>query len=179
MSFTCATVGNSNSTQTILQGDPARVYTLTLRIRGVFGQKTYTGGVDILKYVNVGGSPAADNQDVVSLHISNPDTMYYLNKGNSAIDYNTAYDYLLTIQAVGNATLTLNINNQDNVQWKGDVNGNYIDVPGLGTYQGIFVQLTTEPSEPIVEYITRTGAGSRGWLWSGFIDNVYAKQADR
>jgi len=164
-----------------LTADPLVVYKLGLRVRGVIDLKTFTGSTPVQKYVVSGGTPAVDNRTVVSLIITNPSITYYLNVSPTAVvpDYNVPLDYTLDVLIRGTATATLKIDNIDSIQFRGDVNGGLIDHEPIGLYDGIWLRVDTEPSEPLVEYSVATGGGIRGWLWSAFGENVYGIKAEK
>lgn len=181
MSFIVTTATQSHQVATTLTGAAGTTYRLGLRIRGVVDLKAYTGATPVRKYVVSGGTPAVDNNTVVSLIVSSPSITYYLNATSDLVvpDYNIPIDYVLDVAAVGNATLTLKVDNIDLRQYRGDSGGALIDHPPLGVYNGIWLRLDTEPSEPIVQYDVVTGGGIRNWLWSAFVENVYGIKADK
>ena len=181
MSYLVSTAIQSHEVTATLTGAVGTTYRLGVRIRGVIDFKSYTGGTPIQKYVQLGGTPAADNNTVASLVVSSPAATYYLNVSPNLVVplCNFPVDYVLDILAVGNATIKLKVDNIDLRQYRGDAGGLLINQPPLGIYDGIWLRADTEPSEPLVEYTVTTGAGIRGWLWSAFAENVYGNKADR
>lgn len=181
MPFLVTTAIQSHEVIVTLTGTVGVTYKIGLRVRGVVDLKSYTGGSLVQKYVLSGGTPVVDNNTVVSLIINSPAATYFLNVSPELVvpTHNVPLDYTLDVLARGDATLTLKVDNKNFAQYRGDVDGSLIDHDPVGVYDGIWLRVDTEPSEPLVEYTVMTGGGIRGWLWSAFAENVYGIKADK
>ena len=98
----------STTVTTKLTGDTNTVYNVTLRFRGIFEMKTYSGGTPAGSFFQIGGTPASDPWNVYELVISSPYQTYFLNRGTSGVYTIQSADYTETIPIAGGATVTLN-----------------------------------------------------------------------
>src|SRR5262249_33593806 len=64
----------------ILEGDPAILYDVTLRMRAVIEPKDYDGGESNAHW-NEGGTPVPDDRNVAYLSVDNPSRLIYVNAG--------------------------------------------------------------------------------------------------
>ena len=149
--YTC---GGVTTTTVTIPGDPNTTFNVTLRLRGVVEQKTITGGVLVAGTVGattlgmmLGGTPAGDSRNVISLAVSNPSQTYYLNNGTSGVFIVYAIDYTVTIPMVGGSTITLKIDSVDNQELINAAStGGPLTIPGISTptpqpYAGQFVTM--------------------------------------
>lgn len=175
------TESRSKTSTATFNGVVGVTYDVLLRVRAVVGLKTYTGGTPVRPYVVDGGTPAADNADVVRLTISNPSKVYHLNAGVSdSPAYNVALDYGLVVRITHGATVTLFHDNIDYRQYKGGPADEVLTAGGLSMANfATWVQIDLDATTDLVTYTVRRGAGVRGWLWSAFGENVYGVKADR
>ena len=140
----------------VLDGDPDKVYNLTLRFRGFVEPKNYTGGTNDGKWFQIGGNPVTTGTsigesayNIYKLSVSDPQQDYYLNRsGHAAANgYPFAYaiDYMATIPMRGNATVTLSANNSDGYE-VANFTGNIVrDVePYPLPFAGQFIQMDVE-----------------------------------
>ncbi|MBW2456763.1 MAG: hypothetical protein JRI68_19760 [Deltaproteobacteria bacterium] len=142
-SYTCQ--AGAVSETVIVGGDPSRSYRVRLRFRGVVEMKAYVGGITD-GYVNIGGTPATDSWNVISLSVSSPAETYHLNGDVSGGEICFAIDYEATIDVDGGAQLTRAADPVNTLQVKNiDVNGNPIVIQGVppapDAYNGQFLQL--------------------------------------
>lgn len=126
-------------------GDPDHVYAVTLRVRGVMEQNSYTGGTQNGAFYT-GGAPDNGGWNEVRLSVSAPAVDYYFNAGTAGITHCFAYDYDVTVPIEGGATLTLLHDGKDGAQVINiDEVGDPLSVPEIGglaqPYDGQFVQL--------------------------------------
>lgn len=92
----------------IFAGDPAVVYDVTLRVRGVVEPKNFTGGTVLHDHFQIGGTPHVDNYNFYTVKISNPAETYTVNRHQKKIGhYVFAIDYTVTIPIRGGATVTM------------------------------------------------------------------------
>jgi hypothetical protein len=96
---------------TVVNGDPTKLYDISVLIRGVMEFMKYTGGT-VVAGTNgnmvSGGTPVNDGHNLYTLQVSNPPQTFYINAWNGLDDYNlvAAIRYSATIQAYGGATFT-------------------------------------------------------------------------
>jgi hypothetical protein len=100
------TASTTVSESVTMGGESGAVYDVTLRMRGVVEQKTYTGGEQSGLFY-AGGTPAADGYNVMKLEVSDPATTYYLNAGTSGIERVWELDVTQTIPIRAGATVVL------------------------------------------------------------------------
>ena len=60
-------------------GLPGKLYSVTLRLRGVVEVKTYPGGTPAAGHVQLGGTPRPGPVNVYGFSVSAPDQTYYIN----------------------------------------------------------------------------------------------------
>jgi hypothetical protein len=131
-------------------GEPGQVFQLTLRVRGVVEQKTYTGGTR-LGYWQVGGTPDTTGYNVFHLRVGSQD--YYLNAGQSMIRYCWPIDYTQTIAVHAGDELVFEVLSTDLAIIKNtDQAGQPIVVSGIppapDSFNGQFVQVDVERIQP-------------------------------
>jgi hypothetical protein len=143
-STVCTTSAGAEDEVT-LGGDPATLYALTLRIRGVIETKGYDGGTTD-GFFNIGGTPSPDAWNIYSLRIESPDQTYYLNAGESDLLYCWEVDYTQTVEAYGGSTISLHASSEEGTEIVNtDAFGNPIRVEGVypdpAAYDGQFLQV--------------------------------------
>jgi hypothetical protein len=126
-------------------GDPQKLYDVTLRIRGVVEQKSYTGGVQDGLFL-VGGTPASDGYNVMSLATGDPAATYRLNAGTSGIQRVWELDTTRTIPMRGGSLLGLTSDVVDGLQIANtDGSGQPVIPPGISpapsAFDGQFIQV--------------------------------------
>lgn len=130
---------------TSLQGVAGTSYSVTLRIRGVFETKAYSGGSSDGEYWQVGGSPVSSPQNVYQLTISDPPQTYFINNGWSGapVQNNTVYivDYQKTITINAGAAITMSANTGTD-QYESENVGNNLFPAGLSVSDN-------DPAHPI------------------------------
>jgi hypothetical protein len=82
-------------------------YDVTIRLRGVVEQKTYTDYTSSDGMWIEGGTPDGGSFNIFRLHVSSPDKTYYLNSGASGYDECFLIDIQRTIVMDNGAVLTL------------------------------------------------------------------------
>lgn len=159
--------------------NPNLLYLLRCRVRIVAPYKTIVGGIYRAPFVREGGTPAADDNEVVSLVVSSPAKTFYLNAGKSAdIAYNRFFDYWFDFSVSDGATLTLTIDNIDSQQYQGDASDALLTVTPLTPFDGIFAQVDFDGAQT-KQFSRTTGGGIRNWVWSGYSEGVYVGQAEK
>jgi len=181
-----ATATRKVTTVKVLAANPAVTYTIKIRVRFRAPLKTYTGGTVHAdsSYVNVGGTPAADNYETIKLTISDPAATYYLNKGQSGSPEDCVFaDYRITVQVKGDATLTLELDTIDNlvptalVIGEDSVTDPENDV--LDDFRGVFAQIDHAETYISVSTTEITGGGVRGFKFGGFSEQVLLNEAEK
>ncbi len=102
----CATP-DADEESTTIDGEAGTTYNVTIRLRGLVEQKTYTDYTNPDGMWIEGGAPDGGSFNVFSLHVSSPEMIYYLNSGSSYIDECFVLDIEKTIVMDHGATLTL------------------------------------------------------------------------
>jgi hypothetical protein len=132
---------------TTIDGDEGTTYEVTIRIRGVVEQKTYTGYDSSDGMWIEGGTPDGGSWNIFRLHVSSPDKTYYMNSGSSGFDECWPLDMTRTIVMDDGAVLTLLADSGgDNLGTRNmDGYGDPIVIDGVSPYpyafDGQFVQL--------------------------------------
>lgn len=143
---------HSTVTTATMDGAIGQLYSVTLRFRGVVEQKDYIGGTNDGAYFQIGGTPDSGTYNIYQLTISNPNSVYYLNRGHSGQLVSYAIDYTKTITIAGGATVTLfaaSIDDQEIYNSNTPVNGfnpsTAFSIPGIinpaQPYNGQFIQM--------------------------------------
>jgi hypothetical protein len=99
------------------KGDPAKIYDVTFRVRGVVEPRIYDGGTPdptSSPFVQVGGMPSNVTREhgvqygVFRIEVSDPKQVYYLNKDHMNLKDHELYklDYKLTVKVKGGATVS-------------------------------------------------------------------------
>jgi hypothetical protein len=130
-------------------GDPGDVFQVTLRMRGVVEQKTYSGGTR-LGYWQVGGTPDTTGYNVYHLRVGDQD--YYVNAGQSMIRYCWPVDYTQTILVHVGDEIVFEATSSDTAIIKNrDEAGQPIVVAGIppapDSFNGQFMQVNVERIE--------------------------------
>ncbi len=132
------------TTAATVSGITGRLYQLDLRVRGLFGLTTYTGGVNF-GLINIGGAHSHATGNPITLTVSDPPQTIILNRGSLA-ENRSARDYRLSITAKAGATLTLL---HDTTDLALDPYASEILVPGILPYpaefDGWFIDCSIEP----------------------------------
>jgi hypothetical protein len=132
--------------------------------------------------VKLGGTPADDNYETIKLTISDPPATYYLNVGTSGHPEGCVFkDYRLTVNAKGNATLTLEVDSIDSLVPSNLVIGeDSVEKPDeFDNFQGVFAQIDHDE-----EYVATTmteviGGGVMGFRFGGFSEQLYRGDAEK
>ena len=101
------TTPDADEESTTIAGDDGTTYDVTLRLRGLAEQKTYTDYTNADGMWIEGGSPDGGSFNVFRLHVSSPEKTYYLNSGASGFDECYILDIQKTIVMDNGAVLTL------------------------------------------------------------------------
>ena len=138
---------DADDESTTIVGEPGKEYVVTIRVRGVVEQKTYSDYYESDGMWIAGGTPDGGSWNIFRLEVSSPAQTYYLNSGASGYDECFALDVQKTILMTHGATLTLFAGSGgDNL---GTINmddmGEPIVISGVSPYpsafDGQFVQL--------------------------------------
>jgi hypothetical protein len=102
----CSTTDVDEESTTI-DGEAGTTYDVTIRLRGVVEQKTYTDYTSSDGMWIEGGTPDGGSFNIFRLHVSSPDKTYYMNSGASGYDECFLLDVQRTIVMDDGAVLTL------------------------------------------------------------------------
>ncbi|MBU8922870.1 MAG: hypothetical protein KOO63_13725 [Bacteroidales bacterium] len=144
------TTPESDEVSATLVGDEGVTYEVTIRLRGLVEQRTYTGWIMKDEMWIAGGTPAESSFNIFRIQISSPFQIYYLNAGSSGIDHCFLMDIQKTILMDHSATITLYAGSGgDGLSTKNmDDQGNPIIVSGVPPYpdpfDGQFVQIDVQ-----------------------------------
>jgi hypothetical protein len=105
-SVNCSTP-DADEESTTLDGESGNTYDVTIRVRGVVEQKTYSDYSNPDGMWIEGGSPDGGTFNVFRLQISSPEKTIYLNSGTSGIDQCFPLDIQKTIVMDHGAVLAL------------------------------------------------------------------------
>ncbi len=127
-----------------LGGDPAQLYDLTVRFRGVVEYFTLDGGTGIGP-VREGGAPVNVGLNIYSLAVADPAATWYLNAGGGGPRRCFGLDEQAVVTARGGTTLTLAGDPLDGAELRNrDDAGVPIVVPGVPpaplAFDGQFIQ---------------------------------------
>lgn len=142
----CATP-DADEESAMIDGEAGTTYDVTIRLRGLVEQKTYTDYTNGDGMWIEGGLPDGATFNIFRLNVSSPEMTYYLNAGSSYIDECFELSIEKTIVMDHGATLTLLADaGGDALSTKNrDGTGNPIVVTGVPPYpypfDGQFVQL--------------------------------------
>ena len=92
---------------TTIEGKAGTDYVVTIRLRGVVEQKTYSDYTESDGMWIDGGTPDGSSWNIFRLQVSSPEQTYYLNSGTSGIDECFMLDIQKTILMTHGATLSL------------------------------------------------------------------------
>jgi hypothetical protein len=98
---------DADEESTTIEGDPGKDYVVTIRVRGVVEQKTYSDYSESDGMWIAGGTPDGGSWNIFSLEVSSPAQTYYLNSGASGQDECFLLDVQKDILMAHGATLTL------------------------------------------------------------------------
>jgi hypothetical protein len=177
------------ATQTVvdaitLAGSGLITYQFQLRVRVKAPLKTYTGGTVVQEFVNKDGTPATDNVELVKLEVSNPAATFYLNAGVSGSPASCVFnDYMLTVPAKGNATLTVTVDTIDGVVPAelilGEDSINDPENSVLDDFSGVFCQIDHDETYVSTEITELKGGGVRGFKFGGLSEEVLRDGAEQ
>jgi hypothetical protein len=141
----CAT-HDEMRTATDLEGEPGARYAVTVHVRGVVEEKSYTTGVWRDGLVQRDGAPIAGDWNVYALEISDPPARYFLNGGTAGAFHVVRLDARFTFEARAGATVTLVATAFDGLQIPNiDRTGEPLYVPDVApwpaAFDGQFIQL--------------------------------------
>ena len=140
-------IPNTDEESTTIAGEPGTDYVVTIRVRGVVEQKTYSDYSESDGMWIAGGTPDGGSWNIFRLEVSSPEQTYYLNSGASGYDECYALDIQKTVSMTHGATLTLFADSGGDIL--GTINmdgmGEPIIISGVAPYpypfDGQFVQL--------------------------------------
>ncbi len=146
-------VSSAESDQAMLTGDPAVIYEVTLRFRGVMEEKAYFGGFDDGLW-NEGGWPLDDGWNTYSLDISDPAQSYWLNSGAQETDHCEMVDYQQTVSIRGGSTVSVTMLDPNGCTTKNlDDGGEPIVIPMIPpapeAFDGQFLQIDVVDIVPV------------------------------
>jgi len=156
------------------------VFVVRFDVSGTFCLQSYVGGTFLCKYALIGGSPAAINWDTIRIMaLNNAGELlesYWLNRGTAGNPdgaVTIAYETPQIILPSGTVKLRLEQDNKDYLQYY-DHADTHVVVP----CNYCEVRLNGIPSCTRKTEVRGLGGGVRNFVFSGFIDNIYGKQAE-
>lgn len=167
-----ATVCNTDAARTVmttLGGTAGVTYDVTVHLRGVVEQKTYSGGCASGLWLS-GGANNGDTYNVYRLTISSPPQTYFLNQGASGHQYSDTLDYVQTFRADAGATVQLYADAIDGQEIKNvsQTDGTPLVVAGVPDtviaqpYNGQFIAMEVQSVVPDPIATASTGTGTPG-----------------
>lgn len=88
--------------------DPARIFDVTLHVRGVVEPKNFTGGDVQFEHFQSGGTAVKNDYNFYSIEVSDPHAVYTVNRSAEKVGHYTfPIDYRVTIPIRGGATVTM------------------------------------------------------------------------
>lgn len=151
-SYLCVS-DNGDEDMANFDGEPGTTYDVTLHIRGVTEEKSYTMGTAD-GYWYVGGRAGNDDWATAGLEIDDPPATYFVNAGTSGLDWCVGLDYQRTVRMRAGALVriwgfTRNSLSNRNI----DDDGTPIVIPGAPPdpmpYDGQFVQIDLVSATPL------------------------------
>lgn len=89
-------------------GDPASVYDVEIRLRGLVEPKSFTGGEVQAEYFQIGGTPDVDDYNIYAIDVGDPLQRYTLNRNAMGTGHYTfVIDYTVTIPIRGGTEVRL------------------------------------------------------------------------
>lgn len=135
-----------------VSGTDDKTYNVHMHVRGCVEIKAYTGGTTLNGgRVNVDGTPASNPHNIWKLIVSDPAHTYYLNAVIGAESPASVHllDYIMIIPVQGGATVTLQMDSNDNLQTMVGIAA----VPGIPPYPALYSgQLLQIDAEKIEDY---------------------------
>jgi hypothetical protein len=134
-------------------GHPEKLYSVTLRVRGVVEPKNFTGGKVLFDHFQIGGEPVKNDYNFYTLRISNPQETYNLNRNEEKVGHYTfPIDYTVTLPIRGGASVMLGAYDSNTVAIANHKKFVVADIaPAPAFYDGQFVQLDLLKVEEIKE----------------------------
>jgi hypothetical protein len=141
----CRAAVGAVSASTTLSGADGVVYEVTLRVRGVAEQNSYTGGAEMDGWY-AGGMPDSAGWNLFRLDVSDPPQRYYLNPGSSGTYRCFAHDRVHRVRVRDGASVTLAGDAADGFQVRNvDDRGAPIVIDGIppapDAFNGQFMQI--------------------------------------
>lgn len=94
--------------QVAFGGDPATVYDVTIRIRGLAEPKNFTDGEVQQEHFQIGGTPTVDDYNIYGIDVTDPAQSYTVNRHETPHNHFVfVMDYTVTIPIRGGATVTM------------------------------------------------------------------------
>jgi hypothetical protein len=132
-------------------GDPAVVYQVTLRFRGISEPKNYQDGTLIGDHFYVGGTEKRDDYNIYSIKVSDPPRTYHLTRHEKKTGHFTfKFDYTAPVEIRGGAQVVLGTYDH-NTQAIANGEQHVVDgiAPAPQPYAGHFVQMDVVSVKPL------------------------------
>jgi hypothetical protein len=152
---------------------PASPTSIDITFYGVLEMKQYSGGVADGQF-QTNGTPAADTRLTAKVEIMSHANVYYLNRSLAPINGCVGFTLdPIPFSIVEGDILTITLDNQDLVQYSGDVSGNPVTCPfDSVAYLSQWVGFTYIHDN----LIWHRGKGVRAAKFRGFVENIYNVQ---
>jgi hypothetical protein len=103
-------------TLVVFGGDPAVVYDVEIRIRGLTEPKDFSGGEVLENHFQIGGTPGTNDYNIYGIEVSDPAQSYTLNRNEMGTGHYTfVVDYTVTIPIRGGAEVRLSMIDPNNI----------------------------------------------------------------
>lgn len=95
-------------TLVVFGGDPAVVYDVELRLRGLVEPKSFSGGEVWEEHFQIGGTPDVNDYNIYAIDVADPAERYTLNRNAMGVGHYTfVIDYTVTIPIRGGSEVRL------------------------------------------------------------------------
>lgn len=103
-------------TLVIFGGDPAVVYDVEIRLRGLVEPKAFTGGEVQAEYFQIGGTPDVNDYNIYAIDVGDPVQRYTLNRNAMGVGHYTfVIDYTVAIPIRGGTEVRLTMIDPNNI----------------------------------------------------------------
>lgn len=103
-------------TLVVFGGDPAVVYDVEIRLRGLVEPKTFTGGEVWAEHFQLGGTPDVNDYNIYAIDVADPAQRYTLNRNAMSVGHYTfVIDYTVTIPIRGGTEVRLTMIDPNNI----------------------------------------------------------------
>jgi hypothetical protein len=110
------TVTLHRETLVVFGGDPAVIYDVEIRLRGLTEPKTFTGGEVQAEHFQIGGTPDVNDYNIYAIDVGDPAQRYTLNRNAMPVGHYTfIIDYTVTIPVRGGTEVRMTMIDPNNI----------------------------------------------------------------